>query len=242
MKVFLAGCNSLKNCIKEYSIDYVLESFYTFKDWESFYINNSKMFLLDSGAFTFMNDYKGESINWDEYIEKYASFIIKNNIKYFFELDIDVLVGLKEVERLRDKLEKLVGRKCIPVWHKERGIDYWKKLTKEYSYVAIGGIVVGELTQKDYKNFIPMLEIAKRNLCNVHGLGFTPTKILSKYKFFSVDSTNWLSGARFGTLYYFNGKYIVSKTFKNKRAKGKIINFHNLKEWLKFQKYADKYL
>ena len=70
-------------------------------------------------------------------------------------------------------------------------------------------------------------------------MGFTATKDLYKYHFDSVDSTNWLSGGRFGQLHIFNGKYIESKSFKNKRAKNyKKIDEHNLKEWIKFQKYA----
>lgn len=246
MRVFLAATSSRESMGNELlAIPYILESFYT--------INNEKTlkrveehpkekFLLDSGAFTFMNGYKGE-INWDKYVEEYADFINKYSIKYFFELDIDVLVGIKEVERLRNKLEKLTQKKCIPVWHKSRGLEYWKKMCKEYNYIAIGGIVIKEIKPADYKYFIPLLKIAKENNCKVHGLGFTNTQKLYKYNFFSVDSTNWLSGGRFGQLHIFNGKYIKSQSFKNKRAKDyKEIDSHNLKEWIKFQKYAEKNL
>lgn len=243
MKVFLAGINSLKNRTEKLKqIDYILESFYTIKDWEKPFIKKVKMFLLDSGAFTFMNSKSKEAIDWDKYICDYAKFILENDVKYFFELDIDNIVGLKEVERLRNKLEALTQRKCIPVWHKTRGIEYWREMTKQYSYVAIGGNAIGEISSKEYRLFKPMLEIAERNLCRVHGLGFTPTKILKQFNFWSVDSTNWLSGARFGSYYFFNGKHIISKSFKNKKGNGEKLNMHNLEEWIKFQKYADKYL
>lgn len=36
------------------------------------------------------------AVNWDEYVEEYAEFIIKYDIKLFFELDIDAIVGLKK--------------------------------------------------------------------------------------------------------------------------------------------------
>ena len=241
MKVFLAGTNCLKSNIVDFKkIDYILESFYTIRDWQIPLIKKCKMFLLDSGAFTFMNSYKGK-VDWDKYIERYAKFINDNNIEYFFELDIDSLVGLSEVERLRAKLENLTGKQCIPVWHKSRGIEYWKKITKEYKYVAIGGIVTKEISKKDYKNFELMLEIAKRNLCNVHGLGFTNTILLKKYKFFSVDSTSWTSGQRFGSIAIFCKNHIKTCKFDKMRANKK-IELHNLNEWIKFQKYADKYL
>lgn len=118
---------------------YVLESFYYIQDWMIPYIDKYWNFMLDSGAFTFMSNAK-KSVNWDEYLEKYADFIIKHNIDLFFELDIDSLVGLKEVERLRKKLENMVDKQCIPVWHRSRGKDEWIKTINEYEYVAIGGL------------------------------------------------------------------------------------------------------
>lgn len=243
MKVFLAATSDKQFCIEEIKkIDYILESFYYIQEWQIPIIKKCKMFLLDSGAFTFMNNFKGQ-VNWDEYVEKYANFINKYDIQYFFELDIDALVGIKEVERLRNKLEKLTNKKCIPVWHKSRGLEYWKKITQKYDYVAIGGIVIKEIKQQDYKYFMPLLKIAKKNNCKVHGLGFTNLKSLSKYHFYSVDSTSWKSGGRFGQLYLFNNNTLIQKSFNNK----KIIDYKeadkfNLIEWIKFQKYADKYL
>lgn len=242
MRVYLAGTSVKPNLLNRHNIPYYLESFYSIKEWQIPFIQNNEKFMLDSGAFTFMNNFKG-TINWKDYIDKYAEFINKYNIKYFFELDIDVLVGYEKVKEYTKYLEAKVRKKCIPVWHKSRGIEEWKRLTKEYDYVAIGGIVIKEIKPIDYKYFIPLLEIAKKNNCKVHGLGFTATKELYKYHFYSVDSTNWLSGGRFGSIHNFNGKFIESKSFKDKRAKDyKVIDEHNIKEWIKFQNYADKYL
>lgn len=133
----------------------ILESFYYINDEIKAMIPYYKDFLLDSGAFTFMQNTKTK-INWDEYVERYAKFIKDNNIKHFFELDIDSIVGIKEVERLRNKLETLSERKCIPVWHKSRGLEYWKKMCKEYNYIAIGGIVTKEIKATEYDIFIPL--------------------------------------------------------------------------------------
>ena len=115
----------------------ILQSFYYVDDFtRNIIIPNCKDFLLDSGAFTFIQNAK--HVDWDEYVERYAKFVRENKIQKYFELDIDSIVGLKEVERLRAKLEKLVGWQCIPVWHRNRGMDYFIKQCEEYPYIAIG--------------------------------------------------------------------------------------------------------
>lgn len=247
MKICLAGTYAATKNTRKYLhiTKYILESFYYIQDWQLPYLKEKELFLLDSGAFTYMNNIKDQP-NWDEYIERYADFIKKNDIKYFFELDIDVLVGYDEVKRLRNKLEKLTGRKCIPVWHKSRGINEYKKMIKDYDYVAIGGIVTKEIKQNEYKYFTPLLEMAKKENCRVHGLGFTNLKSLSKYPFYSVDSTSWKSGGRFGSIYQFkNDKLIQHKKPDGKRAKSKDgwydkIELQNMIAWSKYQDYADK--
>lgn len=249
MKVYLAGNAPWReNGIYDKSVienkPYILESFYYIKEqgeWIIKMLPFFKDFLLDSGAFTYLNGAK-KNVNWDKYIEEYADFINKHKIDLFIELDIDSVVGIKEVERLRNKLENLTGKKSIPVWHKSRGLEYWKKITKEYDYVAIGGIVTQEIKRSEYDVFYPLLKIATLNKCNVHGLGFTNMDGLKKYKFYSVDSTAWLYGNRGGFLYKFNGKGIDKISPKNLRLKGKEGAIHNFTEWVKFSKYAEQNL
>ena len=246
MNIYLAGDNYKKDKFKISTKDVnVLESYFYLRkqDWMFPLIKEFNNFLLDSGAFTFISQTKNHKINWDNYIEEYADFINKNNIKLFFELDIDSIIGIKEVERLRDKLEKLTNKKCIPVWHISRGHDYWLKMIKEYNYVAIGGIAIKEIKQKHYPIFKQLIKEAHIEDCKVHGLGFTNLKGLTKYKFDSVDSTSWLSGNRFGSVYKFNGTTMVKiDKQKGQRIKNKETAMNNFIEWVKFCKYAEKYL
>ena len=105
---------------------YILESFYYVNDDTKRLLPYFGDFLLDSGAFTFMQG-KGGSPNWDEYIERYANFIKENKVQKYFELDIDSVVGYERVKKYRRQLEALVGWQCIPVWHKSRGIKEFQK-------------------------------------------------------------------------------------------------------------------
>ena len=243
MKIYLAAFKTIEKYWDKSTEDiYLLSSFLEYKNGGfSNYVKQEKH-ILDSGAFTFMNSKKDFKIDWDKYVEEYAKYINRLGIKLFFELDIDSVIGLKEVERLRIKLEKLTKKKCIPVWHKSRGKENWLQLVKDYDYVAIGGIVTNEIKSKEYLYFDWFIKEARKQNCKVHGLGFTNMKGLKKYHFDSVDSTNWLN-ARFGSMGIDNFTGKIIKNIKKPKGKKKkdlnILNIHNFKEWVKFQKYAE---
>ena len=239
MKIFLSGQSSYLD-LDWSKCKYNLESFYYFKKEQEQYLKKWDMFMLDSGAFTFMG--KSKSVDWKEYVKKYSEFITKNNIDLFLELDIDSIVGYKETAKLRDYLEELTGKRCIPVWHKSRGIEEYKRLISDYNYVAIGGIANKEIKPSEYNFFNKMIEMAHENECKVHGLEFTKTKLLKTYHFDSVDSTTWNRG-RFGDLYvYDNGRMIVYNPKKKRLSDGRKANAFCLGEWCKFQKYAETHL
>lgn len=219
----------------------ILESFLYIRKNEKYMdiLKDCGSFMLDSGAFTFLKQNNGNSINWDNYINEYASFINKYNVKLFFELDIDNIVGIKEVERLRNKLEKLTNKKSIPVWHISRGKEYFIKMCKEYDYVALGGIAIKEVPLRTYEKYFPwFINTAHRYGTKIHGLGYTATEGLKKYKFDSVDSTRWLHGNIGGYIYKFNPVTNDIETIKSeKRLKSKEGAINNFWEWVKFSKY-----
>jgi hypothetical protein len=242
MIVYLAGSGWEKICWANRGIYNFnrLESFIYISEFEKTIVSKYKNFLLDSGAFTYLNKAKGQKVNWEQYVINYGNFVKQYDIKLFFELDIDPIVGLKEVERLRDLLEKIAERKCIPVWHKSRGLEYWKQMCKDYDYIAIGGIVTQEIKRSEYDVFLPLLKIARENNTKVHGLGFTNLKGMTKYPFYSVDSTSWLSGNKFGAVYLFDGKTIQKQNKQpGQRVKTNEVAIHNFTEWVKFSKYAE---
>lgn len=241
MKVFLAATSDKSFIPNITDSKYILESFYYFQDWQIPLIKKSEMFLLDSGAFTFMSGKK--SNDFDGYLTRYIKFKKNYDVKYFFELDIDSVVGYDEVKRLRERLEKETGKKCIPVWHKSRGIEEFKKIVNDYDYVAIGGIVTKEITRDEYPLLKKLCAYAKQNGTRVHGLGFTELNI-AEYGFYSCDSTTWNMISRFGKIYRFTGERIVVATPKGKKIdKSKYIEgeVYNIKEWIKYQNYLRRF-
>lgn len=243
MIMYLAGTAPWKQegiydkTFQEYDVA-ILESFYYADERTEKLIPQLNNFLLDSGAFTFFSS--GKKVDWNAYLERYIDFINRNKVERFFELDIDVLVGYDKVLEFRRKLEKGTGRQCIPVWHKSRGKSEWLKMCDEYKYVAIGGIVSKEITQKEYKYFPWFINEAHKRGAKVHGLGFTNLKGMEQYHFDSVDSTSWTTGNRFGSIYKFNGKTMEKyDKAEGKRLKdGREVAVNNFREWVKFQQYA----
>ena len=234
------------NAIKQHK-PYILESFYYADETTERLLPYFGDFLLDSGAFTFMQNSK-KGVAWEEYIERYAAFINRNNIEKFFELDIDSIVGYDKVLEYRKHLERLTNKPVIPVWHISRGIDNFYKMCDEYSYVALGGIVGERRSGTKYKQYHAAFphfinEAHKRN-AKIHGLGYTDLNGLTVNHFDSVDSTAWTTGNRFGFVYQFNGKTMIKHDVpKGKRlADSRKVALINYTEWIKFQKYAEKHL
>lgn len=242
MKLFLAATAAKEKIVKLYRPMYVLESFYYVKPWQTVEMQNWKSFLLDSGAFTFMQQAQrnGIDINWNQYMQNYIDFIKTNKIQKYFELDIDSIVGYEAVKQMRHQLEIQTGHQCIPVWHRSRGLDEFKRLCQEYSYIAIGGFAIKTIMPREYPFVRKLIRLAARYDTKVHGLGFTPQNVLD-YGFYSVDSSSWVAGGRYGGVYYFDGRRIRRvPTPKGKRSvDSKVRDEYSLQEWIKYQRYLD---
>ena len=221
----------------------ILESFYYADEWIIKLIPQLSKFMLDSGAFTFMTSHKGK-VDWSDYLRRYAEFVNKNDVKLFYELDIDSIVGYDTVLEMRKWLERETGKKPIPVWHKSRGKEEFLKMCDEYGYVAIGGIVSKEITRQEYKYFPWFINEAHKRGAKIHGLGFTNLEGIQKYRFDSVDSTSWTTGNRFGAIYRFNGRTMekFDKKDGQRLADSRAVAINNFNEWVKFQKYANTHL
>ena len=247
MRIYLADTGGIMSCyISEFLTDdikpYYLESFYYADAGLEKMIPMLGDFMLDSGAFTFMMNAHTEC-NWEEYIERYSDFIVRNKVDKFFELDIDSVVGYDKVIKYRKRLEKLTGKQPIPVWHSPRGIDEYKRHCDEYPYVALGGIVGKEWKQSAEKYMPWFIKEAHKRGAKIHALGYTKLNKLGQYHFDSVDSSTWTIGNRYGRVFKFDGRTIrtISKPDGYRLANARIVAVNNFMEWVKFQRYAEKH-
>lgn len=235
---------------KEYESDtirrgghWILESFYSIEKspWFPKILPALDGFMLDSGAYTFMEGSYTGLVDFQAYQDRYAEFINRNNIELFFNLDIESIIGIEKTERLRERLESQTGKKPIIVWHPMLGIDYFKKLCDSYPYLALGGMG-REIPMNDYTRGFPwFINTAHKAGVKLHGLGYTNIEGLHKYNFDSVDSTAWLYGNRGGFISRFKedtGYFTKIKSPPGYRLNSREAALYNYKEWQKFQKYA----
>ena len=249
MTVYLAGTEGqdeiFTHSVKPWREIAMLQSYYYLRTKKAVHIPDR--FLLDSGAFTFIVGDKSKQVNWDEYVDQYAAFVKKHNVRRYFELDIDVIVGYDRVKQLRTRLESQVGWPSIPVWHKGRGKDEFLKSCESHKYVAIGGIVSKEIKPNEYGVFPWVIRQAHEKGAKIHGLGFTSLAGLTRCHFDSVDSATWLVGDRFSNICRFEcvkGEWsMTQKHLYGKRCKdvAKLRQF-NFNQWVRFQEYAETHL
>lgn len=191
--------------------------------------DNSEEILIDSGAHSFQ---KGKTVDWLNYTKEYADFIVKfdkPNVIGYFEMDVDNIIGYEKVLELRKILES-VSDKIIPVWHKNRGVEDYKKMCEQYAgkIVAVTGFKNEDIKDEQYLMF---LKEAKKYNCKVHCLGMTRKKLLDSVPFDYADSSSWKQQALFGRI---NGKK-VDKDFSRKHRY--LVLLESYKEAMKMQEY-----
>jgi hypothetical protein len=247
VKIFLAG-NIAKKIPQDYltyRAPYVLQTFYDMQYWDDELIKKAvsspKMFLCDSGAFSFMNS--GKVVDWKQYIDSYCAFINRNNISNFFELDLDTVIGVENTKKITRYIEKKTQKQVIPVFHACRGMKSYRQMCQQYNYVAIGAsAITAECKWVKNKDVLrQMVDIAHQYGSKVHGLGYTRLSNINKtdVEFDSVDSSACLSGGRFATVYKFTGTRLISTNIKGKSKGYKELNAHNIQEWIKMANYKD---
>lgn len=151
-------------------------------------------FLLDSGAFTAWK--AGREILLDDY----CRFIDDLPTKPWRYFTLDVIGN---PDKTMDNYQKMLSRGYNPIPIFTRGedpavIDEYYKTT---DLIGVGGLV----GTKGNKGFVKgiMEKIGKRK---VHWLGFTRFDFIKYYKPYSVDSSSWAGGIRYGVIDVYMGQ------------------------------------
>lgn len=152
--------------------------------------------FLDSGAFSANS--VGKPISIKDYIDYVQTNI--HNLECYANLDV---IGDAEASWENQELMEKEGLHPLPVFHVEDDFKYLDKCL-EYDYFCLGGMVGGSSVQRLYfldrcwkiicgtPNRLPK--------CKVHGFGVTSLSLLTRYPWYSVDSTSWVQFSRYGAI------------------------------------------
>ena len=185
-------------------------------------------FYLDSGVFTARK--KGANITLDELIDFYHKH--EETIDYVFNLDI----GNDEEQLENARILKAAGVPVIPIFHGDMmygtmDLDYISRMAEITPYIAVGLKLKGNLSF-DYVDSI-FEYIYKNNLwpLKVHALGTERFDFLSKYPFYSADSSTFASAYAFGRISFFDDRRLKIRNMhpKDEFAKAFKLDINSMK-------------
>jgi hypothetical protein len=151
--------------------------------------------FVDSGAFSAMT--QGVEINIDEYIN------------FLHELKPQFYVGLDDIKDYHITLENQeimedAGLKPAPTFHVGEPITVLESFIERYDHIALGGMVGAGSKIIPFLNGVWAVILRKNPKLKVHGFGLTDQEIVKHYPFYSVDSSSYSGGVRFGTMYHWS--------------------------------------
>lgn len=253
MRLYLSavfeGAHGLTKEQRDYimSHNHILASFAYYKPAHDEFYEKPKSIMLDSGAFTIMS--KGikegalNNFNPMEYCKSYANFIKEKNIDFFIELDIEAVYGFDVYRDCLHQLQDITGRDPIYVYHKWRGLKYYKKLVQKHDYIALGDVDNITHTKGQEQYFPYLVEEAHKHGCKVHGLAFTRIDELNYIPFDSADSSTWTAAMRFAEIPRFNGHYVDKYRFTRTDTmhikSNTVAKVYSLNEWTKLSEYFE---
>jgi hypothetical protein len=173
----------------------------------------------------------------ERYVEEYVAFLSAHRDRIFAcaEMDVDHVLSFDEIwdgsgswhqalenwwdTKRGNRLDGSRGFTAPPIaywrerimsagvpvlvgWHAIREWRGWKDQCNTYRYLALpGGEEVAE------NRWFPYVNEARRTGTYIHGFAGTKPEWIRRYPFYSVDSTSWLMGSKFGnTMIFQNGR------------------------------------
>lgn len=146
--------------------------------------------FADSGAYSAWS--QGAEID----INDYANWINANKKYLGVYCNLDVVNNAEATETNQTILENQ-GLSPLPVWHIRSAKKVFESLCEKYNYIAIGGMV-GTPWKKLMPSLIWAFKHSVKKNVGLHGLGLTAIYPCHNLPFFSVDSSSFGAGYRFG--------------------------------------------
>ena len=180
--------------------------------------------LVDSGAYTFLQQYKYNVQHEFTHAEMVRDLRANHKahvewigehahlIDAYAELDLDQLVGEEEIWEWRENYRKAGGKAEIIVTPHDNFLDQVDQFAKRgYTYMGAGAGNDDATLSQLFSH--PKL---RESRMRVHGWAKTDWKSIAIWPYYSVDSSSWLAGAEYGDTFKYLGNRKM-RVFDNKR-------------------------
>lgn len=193
--------------------------YYKDQDLDALLVNNFREpypeIFADSGGFSAWS--QGATIDWREY----GGWLKRWRHLFSVRANLDVIGNPAETRENQKRLED-AGLAVLPVYHTGEPLSELEYYLRDYSYIALGGMVPHmRYTKRIMPWLIQAFKVAQGQAV-FHGFGCTSWNVLKSLPFYSVDSSSWGSGYRYGQVPVFDA------------ARGKFVTVRlgNRREWL----------
>lgn len=207
----------------------VLLSYWYYKDvdlealFEKYFKDNYPEIFADSGAFSAMT--QGGEVN----LQEYANWIKRWQHLFTTYANLDVIKNAEKTWENQQRLEDL-GLQPLPAFHILEDWKWLEMYVDRYSYIALG--IAGRQIEKDaiFRFIIKCFQIAGDKSV-FHGFALTSWEVMRSFRWYSVDSSSWGSGFRYGRVPVFD--FNKGRFFAGKLGDGK--------DWNKLGEVVRKY-
>jgi len=151
--------------------------------------------FVDSGAFTAFT--KGQEIPLDEYM----AFLRDGGYGIYAGLD-----SIGNAKKTRENIQRMVdeGFCPIPTFHYGGDLSYLREYVSSFPYIALGGVAQLRGKKPAMRFFdqcwAEIVDGEGHPRVKVHGFAVTSRELMIRYPWYSVDSTSWVAGSKFGMI------------------------------------------
>lgn len=154
--------------------------------------------FADSGAFTAMT--RGVEITSREY----GDWLKRWGHWFSAYSNLDVIGDAERTWQNQQELESL-GLRPVPCFHVLEDFSWLERYVEQYQYIALG--VAGKQAKKTaiMRWLVRCFKMAGESAV-FHGFGLTGWQVLKSLRWYSVDSSSWGKGFRFGNVPLFDSR------------------------------------
>jgi len=184
---------------KKEKLDNVLtpEEFYELETNERYFFSAAQKKQIQKYIDTSFSDNKDVM----QYLDEYIAFCHKYKDQLMGYVNLDIIYDAERSWKNQQYMESN-GLRPIPVFHHTEDYKWLRKYAEEYDYIGIGGVATG-LGSHEFVTFADqcfnIINEVKPGL-KVHGFAVTAFNFMTRWPWYSCDSTSWVKHAAYGNV------------------------------------------